>query len=142
MLERLARALGLAAAGWTLLGVASTAQIDGPFKIAFYNIRSGEGIPGLRGHASAFSDVSNCTDSSKPMNAWGVGIVQKTLTSAAGSDPAVIALGLAEAWTNVCASPNMSAQCSGGSRLRRCGMVAASDHYGIIATYADAHTHR
>ena len=78
---------------------------DDAVKVAFYNIRSGKGVQPLRGHASPFADVGNCTDPSKPMNAWGTGLVQKTLTSAL-ADPAIVAIGLAEAWRNVCASPD------------------------------------
>ncbi|HEX5473908.1 MAG TPA: endonuclease/exonuclease/phosphatase family protein [Vicinamibacterales bacterium] len=74
-------------------------------KLAFYNIESGKGAQGLRGHRVAFANTSNCTNASKPMNAWGAGVVQKTLTSAIGDDPAAVALGLAEAWQAVCASP-------------------------------------
>ncbi|HEY1305588.1 MAG TPA: endonuclease/exonuclease/phosphatase family protein [Vicinamibacterales bacterium] len=74
-------------------------------KLAFYNIRSGMGIPGLPGHQSPFSNVRNCTDRSKPVNAWGTGLVQQTLTSAIASDPSILALGLAEAWKDVCGSP-------------------------------------
>jgi hypothetical protein len=73
------------------------------FKIAFYNIRSGQGIQPLRGHPAPFADGSNCDPASnRPLNAWGVGVVQRELERIA-ADPQVIALGLAEAWT--CASP-------------------------------------
>jgi exonuclease III len=74
-------------------------------KIAFYNIRSGQGVPGLPGRPVSFSAGSNCRDRSKPLNAWGTGAVQKTLTSSLGDDPSIVALGLAEAWTATCASP-------------------------------------
>jgi hypothetical protein len=36
------------------------------------------------------------------VNAWGVGIVQRALASGPGSDPSVLAVGLAEAW--ICGS--------------------------------------
>lgn len=74
-------------------------------KIGFYNIRSGQGVQPLRGHAAPFTAGTNCTDSSRPMNAWGTGLVQRVLKTAIGDDPAVVALGLAEAWKSVCASP-------------------------------------
>lgn len=73
-------------------------------KLAFYNIRSGKGIPGLRGRPTPFADVNNCADTSKPLNAWGAGIVQRTIREATADDE-VIALGLAESWKAVCASP-------------------------------------
>lgn len=99
---------------WFRLGILSTAVAalagaapqspQAGIKLAFYNIRSGMGIPGLHGRAEPFANVRNCTDRSKPLNAWGTGVVQQTLTSAL-SDPAIIALGLAESWKAVCASP-------------------------------------
>jgi exonuclease III len=94
-------------------------------KVAFYNIRSGQGVPGLPGHATSFTAGPNCTDRSKPMNAWGAGVVEKTLTSAIGDDPSVVALGLAEAWKATCASPE---------RVRAVlGWKAASDPQNGVA---------
>lgn len=74
----------------------------GAVKIAFYNIRSGQGIQPLRGHAVTFADGPSCDDPNKPRNAWGVGAVQRELDRLK-NDPDVLALGLAEAW--FCASP-------------------------------------
>jgi exonuclease III len=85
---------------------AVSAQTPAPqtFKVAFYNIQSGKGEPALPGVASPFPDTSNCTNPSLPLNAWGLGIVQRELAAHLGNDPSVVALGLAEAWT--CASPS------------------------------------
>ncbi len=81
------------------------------FKVAFYNIRSGQGVQPLRGHPSPFVDGSNCDPSSgRPMNAWGVGLVQRELDRLA-ADPQVVALGLAEAW--LCAYPKNVAKALG-----------------------------
>jgi len=89
--------------GITFAGGAPAETLLPTFKIAFYNIRSGQGIQPLRGHAAPFADGSNCDPgSNRPLNAWGVGIVQRELQRLA-ADPEVIALGLAEAWH--CASP-------------------------------------
>ena len=46
----------------------------------------------------SFSDGSDCTT-----NAWGAGVVQTALVDSVANDPAVLALGLAEAWA--CATP-------------------------------------
>jgi exonuclease III len=75
------------------------------FKVGFYNIQSGKGERGLRKGPVVFSDNTNCKDQSKPLNAWGIGFVQKHLVDSVGSDPDIIALGLAESWASVCASP-------------------------------------
>lgn len=93
----------LTAAAALLLSTA-TQPPTSAISLAFYNVRSGLGVPGLGGRAEPFANVANCTDRSKPMNAWGAGVVQQALTSAL-SDPGVIALGLAEAWKASCASP-------------------------------------
>ena len=82
-----------------------------PFKLAFYNIRSGKGSQPLRGHAAAFAEADNCADTSKPVNAWGAGVVQRELTSRVGADAAVVALGLGEAWN--CAKPSAVKQVLG-----------------------------
>jgi exonuclease III len=86
-----------------VLGVAVRGERPAGFKVAFYNIRSGQGVQPLRGHPAPFADGSNCDPASgKPLNAWGTGIVQRELDRLA-ADSQVVALGVAEAWT--CASP-------------------------------------
>ncbi len=110
------------------LGVISAANAQASIRIAFYNIRSGEGILGLPGRPVPFQDTSNCTDRSKPLNAWGTGLVQQTLTNALQADPAILALGLAESWKTACASPE---------RVRAVlGWKAASDVENGVALVA------
>lgn len=75
------------------------------FKVAFLNIQAGKGERALSGHPVQFAGTSNCTDTSQPLNAWGIGLVQRHLVRSVGSDPGVIALGLAESWATVCGSP-------------------------------------
>lgn len=70
----------------------------GSVKLAFFNIQSGKGEVGLPGRPALFTDTQNCTDTTKPLNAWGAGLVQRELVRAVKNDPAVVALGLAEAW--------------------------------------------
>ena len=86
------------------LSIAVTvAQAPTTFRLAFYNIRSGQGIEALRGHATPFAATVNCDPKSGAVNAWGVGMVQKELVKAIKNDASVLALGLAEAWN--CGSP-------------------------------------
>jgi hypothetical protein len=95
----------LAVIAGVLVGPAgAAAQPAATFKVAYYNIKSGKGQIGLTGTAT-FADTANCTDTSKPLNAWGVGLVQQHLVESLGNDPSVIALGLGEAWASVCGSP-------------------------------------
>jgi hypothetical protein len=96
-LYRLTVLASIAALAAAATGSIGAAQGRG-FKVAFYNIRSGQGIQGLSGHATPFAATGNCDVAKGPVNAWGTGIVQKELARIAGGDPAVVALGLAEAW--------------------------------------------
>src|SRR5262245_29438760 len=83
----------LALAG-VFAGSAANAQT---FKVAYWNIKSGKGQIALPGNPATFVDTSNCTDATQPMNAWGVGIVPQELARL-NADPAIVALGLGEAW--------------------------------------------
>ena len=74
----------------------------GTFKVAFYNIKGGKGEIALPGFPATFADTANCTDGQLPLNAWGVGAVQRALAPVK-DDPTVVALGVAEAW--ICATP-------------------------------------
>jgi endonuclease/exonuclease/phosphatase family metal-dependent hydrolase len=78
--------------------------VDRPrtFKVATWNIRSGMGV---RGFATRHWDdeTLNCTDRSRPLNAWGLGLPQKVLAGIA-ADPEIVAFGVNEAWN--CAAPD------------------------------------
>jgi exonuclease III len=84
-------------------GIPVSAQTGARVKLAFFNIQSGIGEVGLAGRPVLFADTKNCTDRTKPLNAWGAGLVQQELVTSVKNDPAVIGLGLAEAWE--CARP-------------------------------------
>src|SRR3954470_24336798 len=87
------------------LAPSSAAGAETRVKVGFWNVRSGKGVSALPGHASPFVDSTNCTDPSQPLNAWGTGAMQAELSKAL-ADPSVVALGLAESWYSVCASPD------------------------------------
>jgi hypothetical protein len=42
---------------------------DAIIKVAFWNIMSGKGVEGFVGHPIPYSNTSNCTDPSQPLNA-------------------------------------------------------------------------
>ena len=71
------------------------------FRVATWNIRSGMGIRGFR-TTTWTHDTLNCTDRSKPMNAWGMGLPQQILRTLRG-DTALVALAVQEAWN--CGAP-------------------------------------
>ena len=126
-----------------LSGIAALAVVAAPavafgqssattFKVGFINIQSGKGEPGLAGHPVPFTDGNNCTDSTQPLNAWGTGFIQQHLVASIGSDPKVVALGLAEAWASVCASPeNVRAALGWKARSSERNGVALVARYGF-----------
>jgi putative Ig domain-containing protein/endonuclease/exonuclease/phosphatase family protein len=102
-------------------------------KVAFWNVMSGKGVDALTGHPKPFVNTSNCTDATQPMNAWGVGAMQAVLTQAL-SDPSVVALGLAEAWSTVCGSPEHIRQALGWKmQTGEQNGVALVSRYGLAA---------
>src|SRR5688500_3718629 len=80
------------------LGAVASAQAQTTFKVAYFNIQSGKGEPGLAGRQVLFADTVNCTDPSQPLNAWGVNFLQPHLLEALSADTSIVALGLSEAW--------------------------------------------
>lgn len=84
------------------MATAMAAGSSAPFKVATWNIRSGMGI---RGFATTHwaSDTLNCTDRSKPLNAWGIGLPQAEL-SRIREDASIVAVSLQEAWN--CGNPS------------------------------------
>jgi endonuclease/exonuclease/phosphatase family metal-dependent hydrolase len=81
------------------------------WKVAFYNIQSGKGEPPMAGHTAPFVDTTNCVDRTKPLNAWGRGLIQAELNARLNGDGQTIALGLGEAW--LCGSPENVKQALG-----------------------------
>ncbi|HEY2905522.1 MAG TPA: endonuclease/exonuclease/phosphatase family protein, partial [Vicinamibacterales bacterium] len=72
------------------------------FKVATWNIRSGDGRCPISGSCPFVDSTQNCTDPGQPLNAWGVGIPQSAL-SVVNEDSTLIALALQEAWA--CGQP-------------------------------------
>jgi endonuclease/exonuclease/phosphatase family metal-dependent hydrolase len=93
---RAALAVVIAALGLVAL---PTAQESRPtFKVATWNIRAGSGIEGWVKPAGFESGTGNCTDSNKPLNAWGAGFVQPFVTKHVADDADVVAFGTQEGW--------------------------------------------
>ncbi len=127
-----ARLVSLAALVAALATPSPALAQSSTFKVAWYNIQSGKGEPAMTGHPSTFSDVTNCTDSSKPLNAWGVGFLQKHLLKSVGGDAKIVALGLAESWASVCGSPeNVRKVLGWKSRTSERNGVAMVAKYGF-----------
>jgi endonuclease/exonuclease/phosphatase family metal-dependent hydrolase len=76
--------------------------VSGEFRVATWNIRSGDGRCPI-GAVCPFTDsTQNCKDVTQPRNAWGHDVPQAQLR-AINQDQTVIAMGLQEAWN--CGSP-------------------------------------
>src|SRR5919197_807771 len=102
------------------------------FKLAYWNIKSGKGAIALPGRPATFADTDNCTDTALPLNAWGVGLVQQKLVAKIKNEPAIVALGLGEAWTTVCGSPeNVRAVLGWAARTGEQNGVAVVARYGF-----------
>ena len=114
--------------GW---GVAHAQAGGSTFKVAFWNIQSGHGEHPLPGRTCGFTENGNCTDASLPLNGWGMHMVQDELVQEIRNDPAVIALGLAEAWN--CATPAAVQQVLGWAArsTAKGGGVALLAKYGF-----------
>ena len=116
---------------FSLIGLASVAAAPGSVKLAFFNIQSGKGEVGLPGRPVLFTDTQNCSDTTQPVNAWGVGLVQRELVKAIKNDPAVIALGLGEAW--LCGSPENVRQLLGWA-----AKTSTRNGLAVVARYGSA----
>ncbi len=82
------------------------AQGKPTFSIATYNISGGKGAGPLAGHECPFSEGGNCTDPSKPMNAWGKGVIQQVLEQVASTHPHIAGMVLDESYQALCAGPS------------------------------------
>src|SRR5687767_4816527 len=121
-----ALALSVLSTAPTIVAPMAAQSPSAEFKVAFFNIRSGKGQPALRGRVTPFVDSGSCTDPSLPQNAWGTGFIQQHLLQSVGSDRAIVALGLAEAWA-----------CGNVENVRRAlGWAAASSERNGVAMVA------
>jgi endonuclease/exonuclease/phosphatase family metal-dependent hydrolase len=87
----------LAAMAERPIAAAAPPPVSGEYRVATWNIRSGDGRCPI-GIACPFNDeTQNCTDGTQPRNAWAYGVPQAELAGL-NQDASVIALGLQEAW--------------------------------------------
>lgn len=117
------------------IGGAESSRVE----IAYYNIQSGHGERPLPGRSCSFEETRGCD-----ANAWGRGIVQAELRRAL-ADGRIVALGLGEAWTTVCASPERVREVLGWkSHTGECNGVALVTRHGIAgsATWRQLETAR
>jgi hypothetical protein len=90
------------------------------------------GVSGFRTRSWDHTTL-NCTDRSKPMNAWGIGLPQKELQKLK-ADPAIVALAVQEAWN--CGSPTqLSAVLGFKTATRQQNGVALIARYGFAGTH-------
>ena len=109
---------------------ARTAAQPITFKVATWNIRSGMGIRGFTSSGWS-SDTLNCTDASKPMNAWGIGLPQGELARMR-DDPSIVAVALQEAWN--CGNPsNVNSVLGFRDMSREQNGTAVAARYGFAA---------
>jgi endonuclease/exonuclease/phosphatase family metal-dependent hydrolase len=98
------------------------------FKVATWNIRSGMGIRGFT-TTTWSSDTLNCTDPSKPLNAWGIRLPQTEL-GRIRDDPAIVAFAVQEAWN--CGNPaNINGELGFQAMSREQNGTALAARYGF-----------
>lgn len=113
--------------GWMLFAPLPSAA-PRAFKIATWNVRSGMGIQGF-GPRPWRHDTLNCTDRTKPLNAWGIGLPQRELQRLR-ADSAIVALAVQEAWN--CGRPeNLNAVLGFRTATREQNGVALIARYGF-----------
>lgn len=99
--RRAALAVVVLIAGASVAAVHAQRRPQRTFKVATWNIRSGQGVRGFDTKTWS-SETPNCTDQSKPLNAWGIGLPQRELERLK-ADASIVAVALQEAWG--CGSP-------------------------------------
>ena len=103
------------------------------FRIATWNVRSGMGVAGF-GTRTWNHTTLNCTDRSKPMNAWGIGLAQKELERIR-ADASIVALAVQEAWN--CGRPEqLNSVLKFKTATREQNGVALISRYGFAGTPA------
>jgi len=100
------------------------------FKVATWNIKSGEGVNGFTTKTWS-GDTLNCTDPSKPLNAWGLRLPQTELAHIR-DDPAIVAFAVQEAWN--CGNPaNINGELGFQAMSREQEGTALAARYGFAA---------
>lgn len=98
------------------------------FKVATWNVRSGMGIQGFATRHWSH-DTLNCTDDTKPMNAWGIGLPQRELRRIA-EDTSIVVLAVQEAWN--CGRPeNLNSVLGFKTATRERNGVGLIARYGL-----------
>lgn len=110
------------------------AQAPETFSVATWNIRSGYGAVAEGVHSPFDMNTANCTDATKPQNAWGVGLPQRFINADIGADPSMVALGLQEAWGSCGNVKNIAALLKWTASPERSG-VGLLARYGIVGQW-------
>jgi hypothetical protein len=107
---------------------AFTAAAPPTVRVATWNVRSGMGIQGF-GPRHWRHDTINCTDRTKPLNAWGIGLPQGELRRIK-ADTSIVALAVQEAWH--CGKPgNLNSILGFKTATREQNGVALLARYGL-----------
>lgn len=107
------------------------------FKVATWNIRSGQGIAGFS-TTNWTSNTPNCTDRSQPLNAWGMGLPQAELGKVR-DDRSIVAFAVQESWA--CGNPSnvnsvlgfkeMTGERNGTALAARYGFASAPTYVNV-----------
>lgn len=108
----------------------NTVALLSTFKVATWNIRSGMGIRGFT--TTSWSGATlNCTDTSQPLNAWGIGLPQAELARVR-DDQTIVAFAVQEAWN--CGNPtNVNSVLGFQTITRELNGTALAARYGFAS---------
>jgi exonuclease III len=123
-----------------MLGLTSGYAQPIAFAVATWNVRAGHGTAGLRPNPPFDSNTKNCSDPTRPRNAWGVGAMQRVLQEEIAGDREVVAFGVQEAWGDCANVKNIAAELgwrtfvperNGVGMIARHGIAGAWDQWRI-----------
>jgi endonuclease/exonuclease/phosphatase family metal-dependent hydrolase len=126
---------------WSTVTTPAASGLPSTFKIATWNVRSGMGVAGF-GTRHWDHTTLNCTDRSKPMNAWGMGLPQKQLETIR-ADASIVAIAVQEAWNcgrpaqlnSVLGFKTATREQNGVALIARYGFAAQATFHRVGARY-------
>jgi endonuclease/exonuclease/phosphatase family metal-dependent hydrolase len=105
------------------------------FAVATWNIRGGHGAATAQPGEPFAANTANCTDATRPRNAWGLEFTQQFIETDIRQDPQVVALGLQEAWGTCGNLRNVAALLQWSTVSPEHGGVGLIARHGIVGPW-------
>jgi hypothetical protein len=111
------------------------ASTPATFAVATWNVHTGRGAVMSPSGAPFDMSTADCTDPARPKNAWGTGFFQEVLNADVAQDPAMVALGVQEAWGTCASVANIKAVLQWKAASPERGGIGLIARYGIIGPW-------